>query len=426
MADLENTTDFRPRSLLDTDLYKLTMQQAILQHFPKTSVTYRFTNRAKEMLFSRECFELVKESISRLSELQLTTKEVEWLKASCPYFTKEYIDYLRSYRFRPDEQVKMELHVTSEPGSGTEEGYITIEISGLWVETILYEVPVMSILSEAYFLTVDRVWTYEGQEELAYQKAKHLIQAGVSFSDFGTRRRRSYHGQDIVLQGLIRANKEFSRQGAQGRLASTSNPHFAIKYGLSVMGTIAHEWIMGIAAVHGYENANGLAMDLWEATYPTTKSNALHIALTDTFSTDAFNLSFKIDKARAERWRGLRHDSGDPFEFIPKVRDTYEEMGIDYRKKVLVFSDSLDVELAVKIQKAVDQAGFIGAFGIGTFFTNDYKRIDNGQKSKPLNMVIKIASVEGKPCVKISDDLTKNTGDPELVAQVKKKFGIAT
>ncbi|KAG8707962.1 nicotinate phosphoribosyltransferase [Ceratobasidium sp. 423] len=380
------------------------MQQAILQHFSKTNVTYRFTNRAKEMLFSRECFELAKQSVSRLSELRLTEEEAEWLKINCPYFTEEYLDYLRSFRFRPDEQVKMELHVTSEPGTDIEEGYITIEISGLWAETIPYEVPVMSILSEAYFLTVDRGWTYEGQEELAYQKAKRLIQADVAFSDFGTRRRRSYHGQDLVLKGLVRGNKEFSGQGIRGRLTSTSN----------------------IAAIHGYENANGLAMDLWEATYPATEGNILYIALTDTFSTDAFNLNFKTDPVRAERWRGLRQDSGDPFEFIIKARATYEQMVIDHRKKVIVFSDGLDVELAVEIQKAVDKAGFIGAYGIGTFFTNDYKRTDNGQKSKPLNMVIKIALVEGKPCVKISDDITKNTGDPEVVIQIKQKFGIAT
>ncbi|CCO31446.1 nicotinate phosphoribosyltransferase [Rhizoctonia solani AG-1 IB] len=199
-----------------------------------------------------------------------------------------------------------------------------------------------------------------------------------------------------------------------------------MKHNLSAMGTIAHEWIMGIAAIHGYENANALAMDLWEITYPTSKSNTLHIALTDTFSTDAFNLSFTADKARAERWRGLRQDSGDPFEFIAKARATYEKMGVDYRKKVIVFSDGLDVELSIKIQKVIDEEGFIGAHGIGTFLTNDYKRTDNGQRSKPLNMVVKIASAEGKPCVKISDDITKNTGDPEVVIQIKKKFGIET
>lgn len=140
-----------------------------------------------------------------------------------------------------------------------------------------------------------------------------------------------------------------------------------------------------------------------------------------------FAQDFKKDVERAKRWRGLRQDSGDPLAFIPKARAVYEYLGIDHRTKVIVFSDSLDVETAIKIQEAVDQEGFIGetkttylyaidalltiglsgAFGIGTFFTNDYKRLDNGQKSKPLNMVIKIASAEGVPCIKISDDLTK-------------------
>lgn len=246
MKDLENTTDFRSRSLLDTDLYKLMMQQAILQHFPKTNATYKFTNRSTEKRFSRECFELVKHSISRLAELRLTTKEAEWLKTNCPYFTQDYLHYLCSYRFRPDEQVKIELQVTSEPGADAEEGHIIMKISGLWVEVVLYEVPVMSILSEAYFLTVDRCWTYEGQEEFAYQKAKRLIEAGISFSELGTRRRRSYRGQDIVLQGLTQGNNELSGQGMRGQLVSTSNPHFAMKYGLSVMGTITHEWVMAV------------------------------------------------------------------------------------------------------------------------------------------------------------------------------------
>ncbi|KAF8606491.1 nicotinate phosphoribosyltransferase [Ceratobasidium sp. AG-I] len=426
MSDLEDTKDFRPRSILDTDLYKLTMQQAVLQHFPNSNVTYAFTNRAKEMLFSRECFELAKTSVERLSELKIQPSEVEWLRKNCPYFTEDYLDYLSSYRFRPKDQIKMDLHVTSEPGSAVEEGYITIDVSGLWVETIMYEVPVMSILSEAYFLTVDRGWSYEDQEERAYEKAKTLIQSGLSFSDFGTRRRRSYHGQDLVLQGLIRANKEFSGEGVEGKLTSTSNPHFAIKYGLTTIGTIAHEWIMGIAATRGYENANGIALDLWEEAYPTTKSNVLHIALTDTFSTDAFNKNFTANAERAKRWRGLRHDSGDPIEYIPKVQAVYEQLGIDHRTKVIVFSDGLDVDTALKIKEATDRAGFIAAFGIGTFLTNDYKRLDNGEKSKPLNMVIKLSSIEGKPCVKISDEISKNTGDPAVVEEVKHTFGIPT
>jgi nicotinate phosphoribosyltransferase len=162
------------------------MQQAVLHHFPTANVTYAFTNRSKEMLFSRECFELAKESVERtcalnsilryffihpatgLAELKLQEEEAQWLKKNCPYFTDDYINYLGSYRFRPKEQVKMELHVTSKPESPVEEGYVTIDVSGLWVETILYEVPLLAILSEAYFLTVDRSWSYDGQEGMPF------------------------------------------------------------------------------------------------------------------------------------------------------------------------------------------------------------------------------------------------------------------
>ncbi|KAF8606492.1 nicotinate phosphoribosyltransferase [Ceratobasidium sp. AG-I] len=426
MVVFEDTKDFRPRSILDTDLYKLTMQQAVMQHFPKVNATYAFTNWSKEMLFSRQCFELVKTSITRLSELKLQSNEMDWLRKNCPYFTEDYLKYLSSYRFRPKDQIKMDFHVTSKPGSSVEEGYITIDVTGLWVETILYEVPVMSIVSEAFFLTVDRGWSYEGQEgtELAYEKAKRMILNGLSFIDVGARRRRSYYGQDLVLQGLIRANREFGGEGLEGKLASTSNPHFAMRYGIAAIGIIAHEWIMGIAAIKGYNNANGIAMDLWEKTYLTTTSDTLHIALTDTFSTDVFNKDFKLDVERAKRWRGLRQDSGNPMEYISKAQAVYEQLGIDHRNKVIIFSDGLDVESAIKIKKATDHAGFIAAFGIGTFLMNDYKRLDNGERSMPLVMVVKPSSIEGRPCIKISDETSKNTGDPVVLERVKHTFGI--
>jgi nicotinate phosphoribosyltransferase len=164
---------------------QLTMQQAVLHHFPTVNVTYAFTNRSKEMLFSRESFELAKKSVERtcapnyptllvlhptigLAELKLHEKEADWLKKNCPYFTDDYINYLRSYRFRPEVQLKMELHVTSKPESPIEEGYVTVDVTGLWVETILYEVPVMAILSEAFFLTVERGWSYDGQEGMSF------------------------------------------------------------------------------------------------------------------------------------------------------------------------------------------------------------------------------------------------------------------
>jgi len=172
----------------------------------------------------------------------------------------------------------------------------------------------------------------------------------------------------------------------------------------------------------GYENANSMALDLWEEVYP----DALLIALTDTFSTTAFFKTFAADPDRAKRWTGLRQDSGDPYVFAPNAKKVYESMGIDSCDKVIVFSDGLDKDKALGLKKQCDEIGFKATFGIGTYLTNDFRTHSSGGKgkSKALNMVIKIASVNGAPCVKISDDLMKNTGDPAMVRRVKEIFDL--
>ncbi|KAI0059188.1 nicotinate phosphoribosyltransferase [Artomyces pyxidatus] len=413
MSELDTSVTILPKSILDTDLYKLTMQQAVLHHFPDTQATYRFTHRDKDVFFTRACFERLKTALPHFSELSLTDVEREWLKSACPYFTPAYLDYLSTYRFKP-EQVHLEF-VPRRPGS--EEGRIEIEAVGPWVDAIFWEVPLMATLSEIYFTTVDKDWSDDGQAELAYAKGKTLLEAGCAISEFGTRRRRSYHVQDIVVGMLVQAERDFP---GRGKVTGTSNVHLARKYGLTPVGTIAHEWFMGIATMKGYEHANGIAMDLWEAVYP----KVLLIALTDTFSTKAFFQDF--DVARARRWRGLRQDSGDPFTFAAQARDAYTKLGVDYHDKTIIYSDALDLEKALKLRKQCTEIGFIPSFGIGTYLTNDYRSLSSGgkERSKALNMVIKLASVDGKPCIKISDDLMKNTGDLETVHRVKDIFGL--
>jgi len=181
---------------------------------------------------------------------------------------------------------------------------------------------------------------------------------------------------------------------------------------------------MGIAALHGYENSNILALELWEQVYPVSPSNALHIALTDTFTTDAFFKDFSSKPALAARWRGLRQDSGDPIGYIHKAKEAYQAMGIDPKTKLIVFSDSLNMDKCFQIKKVADEFGFIASFGVGTWLTNDFKKLSTGEKSKPTNIVIKLGTINGNPCIKISDDITKNTGDKGLVLLVKQKFGI--
>ncbi|KAI0785285.1 nicotinate phosphoribosyltransferase [Abortiporus biennis] len=404
-------------SILDTDLYKFTMQQAVLRHFPAVEAIYRFTHRDKNVYFTRECYEKFLEALPHFSELSLTQEERTWLTTHCPYFAQDYLDYLSSYQFKPSQvSVTFNQKSDEEPDLGR----LEIEAKGPWVETILWEVPLMAVLSEIYFTTADKDWSYEGQEELAYEKARKMLEAGCVVTEFGTRRRRSYHIQDLVVKTLLKANEEL--KDLPGKVLGTSNVHLAQKHNTAPIGTIAHEWFMAVGALRGYEHANGLALDLWESVYP----NALLLALTDTFSTEAFYKDFVLDKERAQRWAGLRQDSGDPYVYAPRAKDIYESLGIDYRQKTIIFSDALNLDKVLKLKKQADEIGFKSSFGIGTYLTNDFRKKSSGgkEKSKALNMVIKLAGVEGKHCVKISDEIMKNTGDPETVKHVKDVFNI--
>ncbi|KAH9057885.1 nicotinate phosphoribosyltransferase [Lactarius vividus] len=377
-----------PRSILDTDLYKLTMQQAVLHHFPSVQATYRFTHRDANVYFTRPCYEQTLR-VPEFTTLSLTSDERAWLQNTCPDFKPAYIDYLSSYRFQPSQ-----VQVTFVPPSG------------LWAETILWEVPLMATLSEIYFTTVDKDWSNDGQAELAYEKGSRLLEAGCAFSEFGTRRRRSYYVQDIVVDQLIRVEKDHP---GTGKLIGTSNVHLAQKYGINPIGTIAHEWFMGVSVVYSARHAE---------VYP----DSVLVALTDTFSTKAFFQDFSTE--RVHRWRVLRQDSGDPFSFAPQAKEFYERLGINHRERTIIYSDSLDLDKTLALKKQCEEIGFIPTFGIGTFFTNDFKSVSSQgkEKSRALNMVIKLASANGLPCIKISDDLMKNTGDRETVSRIKDLF----
>ncbi|KAI0788058.1 nicotinate phosphoribosyltransferase [Fomes fomentarius] len=413
-----------PASLLDTDLYKFSMQQAVLQHFPRIEGTYRFTHRDKDVSFTRECFDDFKRSAAQFGQLRLAPDERAWLEKTCPYLKPEYLDYLEAYRFKPEQ-----LRISFEPIPEDEEknarndpsarGNIHIDALGPWEETILWEVPLMACLSEIYFTTTDRDWDYEGQFEAAYEKATTLLEAGCTFSEFGTRRRRSLRTQRLVMEAILKAATD---NPGSGTVNGTSNLFFAKEFGVAPVGTIAHEWFMGVGALTGYSHANATALELWEKTYP----NVLQIALTDTFSTEAFYKDFLANPHFAQQWTGLRQDSGDPYVFAPRAKQIYERLGVDHTKKTIIFSDALDVEKSLRLKKQSDELGFKCAFGIGTSLSNDFRKTSSGgkAKSRALNMVIKLSSVDGKPTVKISDDITKNTGDYETVKRVKEIFDI--
>ncbi|KAF2141014.1 uncharacterized protein K452DRAFT_229409 [Aplosporella prunicola CBS 121167] len=458
-------------SLLDTDLYKLTMQCCVLKYFPDIDVTYSFTNRTSHMKFTRSAFRWLQVQIDKLGNITLLPEELDYLRNNCVYLNEAYIHYLSTFKLYPRKQIKLTFQPENDTGSDEDLGDLDIHTEGLWVETILYEIPLLALVSEAYFKFCDRDWSYEGQVEKARDKALKLLENGCIFSEFGSRRRRDYHTQDLVLKGIMLASKDAEAKGLKGKISGTSNVHFAMKYGIPPVGTVAHEWFMGVAAItDNYEEANETALRYWIGTFG---EGVLGIALTDTYGTPAFLRAFKkrippfttaesgpaattasvaagstipatgtlgtteppihapIGDRRedgqdtptyAQVFSGVRQDSGDPEGFIKTMREFYDTEGIK-GTKVIVFSDSLNIELCLRYKKAAEAEGFQPTFGVGTFLTNDFARESTGQKSVPLNIVIKIASAGGRAAVKISDNIGKNTGDKATVAEVKRRLG---
>ncbi|KAJ1668322.1 nicotinate phosphoribosyltransferase [Coemansia sp. RSA 1813] len=404
---MQNIEECAPHSILDQDLYKFCMQQAVLEHYPDVEVEYGFINRDRSTKFTKESFAWLQHKISELSSLVATSEDIAYLRTACPYLSPEYLDYLSQFRFNPAAEVSCELNKNT--------GSLDLRIKGKWCQVILYEIILLALVSESYYKFVDMDWGYNGQKEKIMAKSAALVSAGCRFAEFGTRRRRDFKTQDIVMSGLLEASTK-----SPGYLSGTSNVYLARKYKVPPVGTVGHEWTMGIAALEGtYENGNSLALNMWQATF----NGSLGIALTDTFGTEAFFANF--DHKLASSYDGIRHDSGDPIKFVESVYKHYRHLGIDPSTKVIVFSDSLNPDIAIHIKKHCEQYAMKCSFGIGTNFTNDFSRIsDQSMKSKAVNIVIKLLRCDDKPCVKLSDVKTKHTGDIAEVNRAQIELGL--
>ncbi|KAI1454701.1 nicotinate phosphoribosyltransferase [Annulohypoxylon moriforme] len=431
-------------SFLDTDLYKLTMQCAVFKHYPDVPVTYAFTNRTPEKKLSRKAFSWLCEQISKLGNISLSDDELRFLQSHCKYLSTPYLNFLKEFRLKPREQLVPSFYpIGSDTGAEDEIGDIHIEVRGKWVETILYEIPLLALTSEAYFKFMDTDWNYDGQEDKAYGKGMRLLEEGCILSEFGTRRRRDYHTQALVFRGLVKASKDAEKRGLPGKLSGTSNVHLAMRFNLPPVGTVAHEWFMGVAAItNDYLGATEEALRRWIGCFG---EGVLGIALTDTFGTPEFLRSFSkpvkylpdtpnlplsddgtqpttSSRSYADVFGGVRQDSGDPATFVKLMREFYDKNGIQ-EKKTIVFSDSLDIDKCIEYKRISEEQGFQPTFGVGTYLTNDFTQITTGKKSVPLNIVIKLSSAAGNPAIKISDNIGKNTGDSAKVAEVKKLLG---
>lgn len=387
------------KSVLDTDLYKLTTSYAYFHLFPHAMGTFRFIDRDDRSY--PEGFETkLQEEIEAMAQLSLSEDEARFVYQQMPYIPPTYIDFLRGFRFNPKEVIV----------ERTREGKLSIEATGALYRITLWETPILALVSELYYRAMGAEYDEVYVREVTEEKASAFLEHDLSVSLFGMRRRFSYEVEDLVTRVL----KEKAQQAFYG----TSNVHFAHKYGLKVSGTHPHEWIQFHAAVYGYKMANYMSMEDWIEVY----DGDLGTVLTDTYTTGVFLRNFS--KKHAHLYSSLRHDSGDPFSFIDKVIQRYKELRVDPQTKFLIFSDSLNVDKAIEIKKACE--GKIScSFGIGTHLTND-----THSGFAPCNIVMKLWRCKMTPkerwinCVKLSDDIGKSTGDPEEIKLAKQTLGL--
>ncbi|KAJ3123799.1 nicotinate phosphoribosyltransferase [Nowakowskiella sp. JEL0407] len=448
---------FPIRSILDNDFYKFSMQYAVFTLYRDVNVSYQFNNRDKaHHKFTPTAFEKLRRWVyNDLPGVFLQTEkkegdeesELEYLQRVCPFYSEAYLQYLQKFRFCPSKQVELTLDETTGLG---------IMITGTWVDTILYEVVLMALVSEVYFTEIDTDWDYSGQEEKVREKYEKLVEAGCKFSEFGTRRRRTLDAHDLVIKVLAEQIANEKKQKAKGRglCAGTSNVYLARKYDLTPVGTLAHEWFMAMSVLgrsepeqFDFEKVNEYALKKWAEVYPSQ----FHTALTDTFTSKLFFNTVKDDSITKNY--NLRQDSGDPMQWTDWVVVWYENYignpskstkRFSYFRSIilptlrLIYSDSLNVEVATAIQKKVNEVNdevrkkhkasasctpFDASFGIGTFFTNDFqKKSKPEEKSKAMNMVIKLYSCQGKFVVKLSDNPGKHQGDKATFEEVRKQL----
>ncbi|WP_376696272.1 nicotinate phosphoribosyltransferase [Wenzhouxiangella sp. EGI_FJ10305] len=382
-------------SLLDTDIYKYSMMQAVLHQFPGAEVEYQFKCRSEGVDLSPIRQDLERE-IEHLCSLKLGPEELNFL-SSLRYMKSDFIEFLRLFHL---QSRFVEI--------GEDDGQLTIRIRGPWLHTILFEVPVLAIISELYSR---HAWPdhelKKGRERLEQkiEQVKALDEPEeFVFADFGTRRRFSREWHDEVIETFA--------SEVPGSFRGTSNVRLAKELGLVPIGTMAHEFIQACQALGPrLAETQRFAFEVWAREY----RGDLGIALSDTYSLRAFLRDF--DMYFCKLFDGARQDSGDPMAWGEAMIEHYRENRIDPKSRNLIFSDSLTIPRAAEIwERFRDRINV--SFGIGTDLTHD-------TGVKPVNIVIKMTECNGQPVVKLSDSPGKVVStDQHYLAWVRQAFDV--
>jgi nicotinate phosphoribosyltransferase len=386
-------------SLLDTDLYKFTMMQAVLHQFPGAQVSYKFKCRTPGVKLAPYVDD-IRTEIRSLCKLQFTEQELDWMRAM-RFIKSDFVDFLGLFRLN-----EKYIDVVALPN-----GEIDIRIQGPWLHTILFEIPVLAIVNEVYFRHTQPVPNYvEGRQRLDTKIAQlqEADLADLKIADYGTRRRFSKAWHEEVLRVLT------SRLGSglTGRFAGTSNALFAMKLGLTPLGTMAHEYLQACQALGPrLRDSQVFGFETWAREY----RGDLGIALSDVYGIEPFLRDF--DMYFCKLFDGARHDSGDPFTWGERMIEHYKSNRVDPLTKILIFSDGLTVPRTIELYQRFRGRCQL-AFGIGTNLTNDLGY-------EPLQIVIKMVQCNGQPVAKLSDTPSKNMcEDTNYLAYLRQVFDI--
>lgn len=386
-------------SLLETDMYKFSMGQAIYHHYPEYMTTWDFKCRNKDVHFTKEMVDEIRRQIRLYCHLRFKEDELKYLD-DIKWIKGSYVNFLRLWRpnyadFTIDNKAECGLRITTK---------------GTWLNTSMYEIPTLAIVNEVYFRM------HYDYDELMKQFSAKLeekigwLKEGVynlgSFSEFGLRRRLSGEAQQLAVRRLS------EEKYPDSTFVGTSNVYLAKKFNVTPVGTQAHEWIMCVGQGdhrHSPAYSNYYALRAWVDEYGVQNGTAL----TDTITTDLFLRDF--DLTYATLFSGVRHDSGDPIEWGEKILAHYQKLGIDGKTKTLLFSDSLDFQRANLIREHFKGRAKV-AFGIGTYIAND-------TEVEKLNIVMKTVLCNGQDVAKISDTPGKGMcRNPEYVEYLERSI----
>jgi nicotinate phosphoribosyltransferase len=385
-------------SLLDTDLYKFTMMQVVLHHFPAAQVEYKFKCRTEGVDLTPD-LEAIRAELGALCELRFLDDELAYLRG-LRFLKSDFVDFLGLFQFNAK-------YIRVEPLADSP-GEIDVTIRGPWLHTILYEIPVLAIVSELYFRRTRPDHDLDEGRRRLREKIGLVreVDPALEFriSDFGTRRRFSAAWHEEALRTLKREMPE--------SFAGTSNVWFAMRNGLTPLGTMGHEYTQACQALGPrLRDSQMFAFETWAREY----RGDLGIALSDTYGLDAFLRDF--DMYFCKLFDGARHDSGDPFEWGERLVAHYAKNRVDARSKTLVFSDQLSFPLAIEIARRFHRRART-SFGIGTNLTNDVG-------CEAINIVIKMTECNGQPVAKVSDSPGKTMcKDERYLAYLRQVFGL--